>query len=231
MDGNVNYVVVGSRPWNRRIFNEFRNKLRGKWHYIGDKDALRAEDINLLKPRYIFFLHWSWRVPSIITDQYECVCFHMTDVPFGRGGSPLQNLVERGHRSTKLTALKMVQNIDAGPVYLKKDLSLEGNAEEIYMRATFLSFQMINEIIKKQIEPVPQKGAPTFFDRRNPNDSELQDLKSLSELYDFIRMLDCEGYSKAFILYKGFRFEFRRAGLYDRCIVADVKITTMKENE
>jgi len=55
----------------------------------------------------------------------------MTYMPYGRGGSPLQNLIVRGYRHTKLTALRMVEEFDAGPVYLKEDLCLEGNAEEI----------------------------------------------------------------------------------------------------
>ena len=60
--------------------------------------------------------------------------FHMTDVLYGRGGSPLQNFIIRGHKETKLTAMKCVKELDAGPVYLKEFLSLLGNAEEIYMR-------------------------------------------------------------------------------------------------
>lgn len=104
-------------------------------------------------PKYIFFLHWSWKVPLEIINNYECVCFHMTDVPYGRGGSPLQNLVVRGHRRTKLTALRMTEDFDAGPVYLKKDLTLGGNAEEIYIRACYLSAEMIHRIVLEHPKP------------------------------------------------------------------------------
>ena len=30
-----------------------------------------------------------------IHENYKCIIFHMTDLPFGRGGSPLQNLISR----------------------------------------------------------------------------------------------------------------------------------------
>lgn len=30
------------------------------------------------------------------------------------GGAPLQNLIQRGHRDTMLTALRMVREMDAG---------------------------------------------------------------------------------------------------------------------
>lgn len=66
----------------------------------------------------------------------------MTDVPYGRGGSPLQNLILAGHADTQLTALKMVEEMDAGPVYAKRPLSLEGKAQDIYEKAGELSFSL-----------------------------------------------------------------------------------------
>ena len=65
----------------------------------------------------------------------------MTDVPYGRGGSPLQNLILAGHTETKLTALRMVNEMDGGPVYVKMPLKLEGAAQEIYIKAGELSIQ------------------------------------------------------------------------------------------
>src|SRR5438309_7856286 len=129
------YLVMGCKPWNSRLFDEVLRALPGRWHYIGSPDEFSAALVHQLSPRYIFFLHWSWKFPDELVDRYECVCFHMTDVPFGRGGSPLQNLIVRGMRETKLTALRMSREFDAGPVYMKEPLSLAGGAEEIYMRA------------------------------------------------------------------------------------------------
>lgn len=224
----INYLVVGRQPWNRRVFDEALSTLPGEWHFIDAPQQLTLKRIEALVPRYIFFLHWSWKVPDEIIDNYECVCFHMTDVPYGRGGSPLQNLIIRGHRQTKLTALRMSHDFDAGPVYLKEDLCLEGNAEEIYIRATYLSAQMIEHIIREQPEPVPQTGEPTVFKRRKPAESELPELNSLQALHDFIRMLDAEGYPRAFIEHQGFRYEFSRAALYGGRIISDVTITPLK---
>src|SRR5438309_1086129 len=129
------YLVLGCKPWNRRLFDETLRPLPGRWHYLASPGDLRLDLVDELAPRYIFFLHWSWKVPDELVQRYECVCFHMTDVPFGRGGSPLQNLIIRGLSETRLTALRMSREFDAGPVYLKEPLSLAGGAEEIYMRA------------------------------------------------------------------------------------------------
>jgi methionyl-tRNA formyltransferase len=155
----------------------------------------------------------------------------MTDVPYGRGGSPLQNLIIRGHQKTKLTALQMTQDFDAGPVYFKEDLCLGGSAEEIYIKATQLTAQMIKRIVSEEPTPVAQSGKVTIFKRRQPSESEIPQFPSLSKLHDFIRMLDAEGYPKAFIEYEGFRYEFTRSALYDGRIVADVTITPLEEKE
>jgi methionyl-tRNA formyltransferase len=229
------YLVLGCKPGNRRLFDEVLRLLPGRWQYVGAPGEFSLSLVNKISPRYIFFLHWSWKVPDEVVDRYECVCFHMTDVPFGRGGSPLQNLIVRGMDDTKLTALRMSHGFDAGPVYMKEPLSLKGGAEEIYLRAGRLSAAMIERIIRLEPKPVPQKGEVVNFKRRKPEESELgsrtSSPASLEELYDFIRMLDAEGYPRAFLQHSGFSFEFSRPALYDGRIVADVKITRTTAKE
>ncbi len=219
------YLVVGCKPWNRRIFDEQLAGLPGEWSYLADREQLTAEAVDRLAPRYVFFLHWSWKVPEALIARHECVCFHMTDVPYGRGGSPLQNLIARGHRETKLTALRMTADFDAGPVYMKQPLSLEGGAEEILIRASRLAAAMIVRLVREHPAPVPQQGDVVVFKRRKPAESAIAAPESLAALHDFIRMLDAEGYPPAFLEHGGFRFEFTRSALYDGRLAADVKIT------
>lgn len=228
MRNNFTYVVAGSKPWNRKVFEEVICKYPGAWRFVESQEELTPESMLRTNPKYIFFLHWSWKVPIEIINNYECVCFHMTDVPYGRGGSPLQNLIVLGHRRTKLTALRMTEDFDAGPVYLKEDLCLEGNAEEIYIRACNLSAEMINRITLEHPKPQPQTGESVIFKRRKPQESRIPELPSLRALYDFIRMLDAEGYPRAFLEHAGFCYEFKRAAYYDGKIVADVVVTPRK---
>ena len=152
------YIVAGCKPWSKEVFNKKISKYPGEWHFISIEEDLNEKKINKINPEYIFFLHWSFKVSEDIIKNYNCVCFHMTDVPYGRGGSPLQNLIIRGYKKTKLTALKMTESFDAGPVYLKRPLSLIGRAEEIYLKANYLASKMILDIINKKIIPKKQKG-------------------------------------------------------------------------
>ena len=223
------YLVLGCKPWNRCVFEETIRHLPGAWSFCADHHDLTAERVDAIAPRYVFVLHWSWRISASIVEPYECVGFHMTDLPYGRGGTPLQNLIARGHRETRLTAFRMIDELDAGPVYLKEKLSLEGSAEDILIRATRLSARLIERMIAEAPTPVPQRGEPVIFTRRTPEQSRMPSGVSLEALYDFVRMLDAETYPRAFLEHDGFRYEFGAADLHDGRIEARVTISPVGE--
>src|ERR1700744_965462 len=124
--------------------DEFQRLLAKQYGAIifKHKDDLSYESLNKIKPDYIFFMHWSWLIPENVYSNFNCIVFHMTDLPFGRGGSPLQNLIIRGYNETKISAIKVDAGIDTGDIYLKKDLSLLGTAAEIFTRAGEVIMQM-----------------------------------------------------------------------------------------
>ncbi len=220
----MNYLVVSSRQWHKKGFESLKS-LEGNWEWV-DEPAKLMSLAHELSPRYIFFLHWSHKVPDEIWMKYECVCFHMTDLPFGRGGSPLQNLISSGHQSTTLTAIRMIKEFDAGPIYTKRNLSLSGRAVDIYIKAGLLSFEIIDWIVKNQPKPYDQKGDVTVFKRRTPTQSRLPITSNLSQLFDHIRMLDAPGYPYAYIQYGVIRIEFSHAELKDGALNASVRITS-----
>lgn len=223
------YIIASSKPWHKPEFSRFSEQQNGYWHWVDSPEQL-AQKLENIVPRYIFFLHWNWKVPASIYENYECVCFHMTDVPYGRGGSPLQNLILAGHQTTKLTALKMVEELDAGPVYTKLDLTLDGTAEEIYIRAGQLCFDIIEHVIKLQPTPIEQQGEPTYFARRKPEQSELPKNTNLKELYNFIRMLDAPSYPLSFIQHGAVNLKFQQAKLENNTLTATVNFELIESD-
>lgn len=223
-----NYLVCAMHPWNQKLFELRTPQLPGIWRMVSRRDELSVDMLADFRPRYAFFLHWSWIVPREILSAVEAVCFHMTDLPFGHGGSPLQNLIQRGHSTTMLSALRMTEQIDAGPIYMKSPLNLDGRAQDIYERASALAFDMIEQIIIQNPDPQPQIGEPTLFRRRTPAESRLPTDGDLTGLYDHIRMLDAEGYPKAFVQQGPFTIEFGNATMVGEAITAIVKITRRK---
>lgn len=223
----ISCILASSKPWYRQLADVELDSLPSGASFFWVEtpaqltEMLKAEGGRI---RYIFFLHWHWLVPESIWKHYECVCFHMSDLPYGRGGSPLQNLIDRGHRETVLTALKMNGELDAGPVYRKLPLSLDGRAEDIFINAARSSFQLVRWMLEHQPVPKPQEGEPVYFNRRSPEQSELPRTGTLASLYDHIRMLDAPTYPPGFIEYGDFVLEFRRAELQDDGVLATVHI-------
>jgi methionyl-tRNA formyltransferase len=191
---------------------------------IAEPAELSFEFLSSVNPDWIFFPHWSWIIPEAIFARFRCVIFHMTDVPYGRGGSPLQNLIVRGHTQTMLSAIQCVKELDAGPIYLKRPLILAGSAEEILSRASSLIGEMIVEIVRAAPTPQVQTGLVTIFNRRQPKDSDLSGLIELNQIYDQIRMLDAAGYPAAFIQNESVIYEFYAAENYGQWIDAKVRI-------
>lgn len=198
---------------------------------IRQREALTVERLEVIGPRYVFLPHWSWIIPASVHERFDCVVFHMTDLPFGRGGSPLQNLIVRGVTETKLTALRCTDKLDAGPIYLKRTLSLDGTAEQIYRRAATKMVPMMLSIVRQNIVPVPQEGDVALFQRRQPSQSRIDDLASLSALHDHIRMLDADGYPHAFGTIGRFRAEFRKSRLQSGGLIAEVRFTLNEEDD
>lgn len=191
---------------------------------FSDPGDLDVEAIRKLAPSHIFFLHWSWKIPASIYETWECVVFHMTDLPFGRGGSPLQNLIALGLKTTKLTALRCVEEMDAGDIYLQEELDLAGTAEEVFARAADLMPAMIHKISADKVKPVPQKGEVVHFKRRKPEQSELPQRLTAAQAYDHIRMLDADGYPPAFIRHGNAIIELSNAQIKDGRVVASASI-------
>lgn len=224
----IRYVVATIKPWMLMEYEKRVGAFSGNWTLLNQPTELTLQQLDEISPRYIFFPHWSWRVSEEILDKFECVCFHMTDVPFGRGGSPLQNLILGGHAKTKISALRMTRKMDAGPVYLKKALSLEGRAEDIFLMTAKIVFDMIDIIVHDNPIPKPQLGQIVTFSRRTPEQSILPEHGNLKEIYNFIRMLDAPTYPFAFIDWGEFRLRFTRASLDKDTLEATVTITKVR---
>ncbi len=195
------------------------------FYTLHSKDELHLDLLQEIQPRYVFFPHWSYIIPAAVYEQFECVIFHPSDVPFGRGGSPVQNQIARGIYDTQMTAMRCVQELDGGDIYMKRPFSFHGAAEEIFIRAAQLIETMMLEIVQTQPNPIAQSGVPTAFRRRKPAESSISECSTLREVFDYIRMLDAEGYPYAFIETEHLRFEFSRASLKPNEILADVRIT------
>lgn len=219
-----NYVIATIRQWNIHNYKVYFAKKKN-FHLVQTREELNIGYLKKINPRYIFFPHWSWIIPEIIFSNFECVIFHTANLPEGRGGSPLQNLILSGRTKTKVCALRAIKDVDAGDIYLKRTLSLSGSAEMIFKRLSRIVFtNMIPYIVKNEPQPKPQAGKISTFKRRSPEESDLSLVTEITKLFDFIRMLDAPEYPKAFLETEKFRFEFSSVRQDKKKLTAVVEI-------
>ena len=155
-------LIASSKNWfnlKKDIQNDNEVKL------ISKKDELSLEFLNKFNPELIFFPHWNWVVSEEIYSQYKCIVFHTAPLPYGRGGSPIQNLILNEIKEAPVCALKMTSELDSGPIYTKRTISLDGSLHQILKKINTAINIMIEELIINLPEPKEQVGEVFTFER------------------------------------------------------------------
>ena len=218
-----NYIICSKN-------NFFKKRIKKKnFIFINKKKNLNIKFIKKINPKYIFFPHWNYKIQKNIFNKYQCIGFHSTPLPYGRGGSPVQNMILRGYKKSKVCAIQIEEKFDSGDIYMSKSFSLNGTADQIYIRIYKIIHKMINRIIKKLPAPKKQKGKIFIFKRRKPKESNIENIKNFQKLYDYIRMLDFseKNFPKAFVNIKKFKLILSSAKLKGNTIKCFCEI---KEN-
>ena len=149
----------------------------------------------------IFFPHFSEIIPEEIFNRFLCIGFHTGNLPKGRGGSPIQHQILEGEYLCPVSAIQIVGTLDAGPIYLQKEVDLsKGNIVEILAQLSLVVASMISEIVLKIPIPIKQDGESQVRKRIQERDSKLiiEDLTD-RQIYDRIRMVDGLDYPPAYL--------------------------------
>lgn len=222
-------LIVTLKTWNIKNFYKLKHKYPNfSFKLITQKEDLSPENLAKMKPKLIFFPHYSYKIPKQIYENYTCILFHMSDLPYGRGGSPLQNLISLGVYHTKISALKVSEELDGGDIYMKENFDIsKGRAKKLYKRASkIIFFKMIPFLMQNKLKPKAQSGKALLFKRRSEEQSDILSLKNcdLRKIYDFIRMLDAPSYPKAFLEFEDFKMTLKKAKFKGKFVKGEFKI-------
>ncbi len=197
-------VLIGYRDWALNAFSKFKNL----------KSISSTKDLEIFLESHksneelcLIFAGWSEIIKKQIIEKYICICLHPSDLPLFRGGTPIQNQKINGITESKLTAFRMDDGIDTGPIICKKDISLKGHMKDIFLSLENAAIEIIQLILKNSnisfLRGYTQDDSKaSFFKRRKLSDSEItiSDLKTLpsESLYEKICALE-DPYPNAFI--------------------------------
>ncbi|UYQ92429.1 formyltransferase family protein [Chitinophaga horti] len=159
--------------------------------YVFDKDDIDQGDVCfLLSCRRIIS-------QGYLDRNSHNIVIHASDLPRGKGFSPLQWQVFAGMNEIPLTLFEAVEGLDAGPYYMKDMLVLEGTELYDEMRR-----KLGNKIIEMSLSYIEnfdpqdtgtaQSGEETVFPRRRKADDMLDIDKSIREQFNHLRIADNE---------------------------------------
>jgi methionyl-tRNA formyltransferase len=136
---------------------------------------------------------------------------HESALPKGQGWSPMTWQILEGASSIPITLFEAVADLDAGPIQLQQEITLQGHelVEEwrtLQARATFdLCLAWFDRYQEAVNAAQPQQGEVSYYRRRRPADSELDPNRSLVEQFNVLRVVDNQRYP-AFFYANGRRY-------------------------
>ena len=159
------------------------------------------------------YLSYTRIVPAdVLARARSNVVVHASDLPRGRGMSPMTWQILAGARSIPVTLFEAVEALDAGPIYLQTHMSTVGNEllPELREALAAITVDMCREFVARFptiiAEGRPQRGESSVHQRRRPNDSRLDPSVPLAEQFDLLRVVDNERYP-AYFTYRGRTFK------------------------
>lgn len=150
--------------------------------------------------------------PEVLARSRHNLVVHQSDLPRGRGWSPLAWQVIEGARRIPVCLFEAVPELDAGPVYLRDEIELEGHelVDELREKQARSAIDLCLRFLRASPPPEAreQEGEPTFYARRGPESCELDPHRTLAEQFDLLRICDNDRYP-AFFDHRGHRYVLR----------------------
>jgi methionyl-tRNA formyltransferase len=122
------------------------------------------------RPDAIAIVAYGKLLPGEILDlpPLGCVNVHASLLPRHRGASPISSALLAGDRETGVVTMKVVPELDAGPLYLARSVSIgeredaEALSGRLAREGAGLLVETLRAVESGTVEPRPQEGEPTF---------------------------------------------------------------------
>lgn len=192
-------ILVDNDSWVLPYARELVERLK----HSNDNAILYRSAESIPKGCITFLLGCTKIIPQrILNKNIRTLVVHASDLPRGRGFSPLTWRILEGHNRIPICLLDAVDEVDAGPVVYREEMIFQGNElidelrHEVGTQSINLCLRFLDETIPK--DGIPQDGEATIYPRRVPQDSKLDPNLTLIEQFNLLRVVDNEKYPAFF---------------------------------
>ena len=135
------------------------------------RDPLFAATLTSWAPQLIVVVAYGRILPSSVLElpPQGCLNVHYSLLPKYRGASPVVWTILRGEEKSGVTTMKLVKEMDAGPILFQEEISLapDETAASLETKLTPIGARLLLETIRRlkegSITPKPQKGEDATY--------------------------------------------------------------------
>ena len=143
---------------------------------LNDQDTISA--INKMKIDLLVVVAYGKILPDWVLEypKFGCLNIHFSLLPKWRGAAPIQKAIANGDKISGISFMKIVNELDAGPIYESFNVDIEDNdffqAEEKLLETSLMHISsVINEIVANNKQPEEQNSKEVTYaekiDRRD----------------------------------------------------------------
>lgn len=202
----IQILIDSEKSWYNDYVDELSSEIKKLAHdviLIKTKEDIKQGDI-------LFLLS----CVKLLPEKYRKlnkhnIVIHAADVPRGRGWSPTTWQILEGKNIIPISVFEAEEEVDSGVVYLKDKIILDGTElidewrEKLSKKVNELALRFVKSY--SNIKSSEQIGESTFYEKRTPDDSELDINKTIKNQFNLFRVVDNERYP-AFFKYKGNKY-------------------------
>jgi len=196
----ITIVCDNPNSWIIPYVNEIVKVLSSLGHnifFIYSHNKVKSGDL-------AFYLSCEKIVPKKILElNNHNLVVHESDLPKGKGWSPLTWQILEGKTIIPIVLFEAVEKVDSGDIYLRDEIVIEET--DLLCDIKHKQGMKTKELVLKFVEMYPnikgikQKGEETFYRRRTPDDSKIDLDKSINSQFNLLRVVDNERYPAFFV--------------------------------
>jgi methionyl-tRNA formyltransferase len=129
-------------------------------------------------------------IPRELLDRHLWLNVHPSLLPRWRGAAPVERAIMTGDAETGVTIIKLVEELDAGPVAAQERFAIEpeDDAGAVYDRAAPLAVELLERVLPAPTFTAQADEGVTYADKLGPEDRVL-DLSRPAEAVNRVRAL------------------------------------------